>query len=762
MRIPLIARVALGIFAAAAAPGAIAQAQCATFDVGSALGVVTSGNDICEVDDSNDVRPRLICGGRLLYPTGGKDLQFTWTAPETGLYRFSNWGGFTETVLTVTTDGSASCQSANTSNLLTCAGGQDVTTDTVHVSKGQTLLVTLDPRSTNCGYYEVHAERVRGCETDAIDVGSLVGEHPDEFSTAGNGMTRPTSCGSGVGLGANHSDEVFQWTAPETGRFVFSAESRVRGGVTIAVFEDSCDGNELACSNSGLGAGVGTTRSVGVDVVEGRSYAIVVRGREGDIDFRLAVSKDGCLIRDDLGSVMGHDVVVDRIANVVPQEDTVCGRNSRGEHYFTWTAPYSGWFTFRTDASVGEERVAIAIRDTTCNGAELSCHAPSTVGQQATVRSVRIEEGEQVVVAMVAVGIATNHDYKLNIFGVGCGDGYVKFAGVPNANEFDNGSQTFVNREVCEPGVPIATTCGEELTGALFGDVQCAVDCEMFNTDFCARECADPSTCADRAGAQKGCDAAENCMYECQPGFLDCDGDLNAPQGEPSNGCEISVDDVQNCGACGQICGTEQTCDDQSGAFECRGETTCYDDADGDGYAADGANGNLTNGNCPVGTTPQLGDCDDTDPNVNPGAHESCNGIDDNCNGDVDEESSDTLICPAGPGATGVCEQNAGGEYECVFTCESGYTDTDGSVGNGCESGPGSNPPGPGPGTDPGTDPGTGGGHSGGGVTLEEGVVIGGGRAWGACSSAGAAQGGLAGLLLLGGLVALRRRRQAA
>lgn len=59
--------------------------------------------------------------------------------------------------------------------------------------------------------------------------------------------------------------------------------------------------------------------------------------------------------------------------------------------------------------------------------------------------------------------------------------------------------------------------------------------------------------------------------------------------------------------------------------------TTCTD-VDGDGYCM------------------EVDDCDDADPAVNPGATETCDGIDNNCNGIVDEGCSPSSadVCPSG------------------------------------------------------------------------------------------------------------------
>jgi hypothetical protein len=69
----------------------------------------------------------------------------------------------------------------------------------------------------------------------------------------------------------------------------------------------------------------------------------------------------------------------------------------------------------------------------------------------------------------------------------------------------------------------------------------------------------------------------------------------------------------------------------------CPSAVTVYRDADGDGYGDDGSTRTRCDGIAPAGCSLIAGDCNDVDPSIHPGAAESCNGLDDDCNGGVDD-----------------------------------------------------------------------------------------------------------------------------
>ncbi len=94
--------------------------------------------------------------------------------------------------------------------------------------------------------------------------------------------------------------------------------------------------------------------------------------------------------------------------------------------------------------------------------------------------------------------------------------------------------------------------------------------------------------------------------------------------------------------------------------------------------------------NPPPGFATNADDCLDLDPNVNPGAVEVCNGLDDDCDGEVDEDVRPRC-------GTGWCERLATGcsEASCIpgqpreETCNGFDDDCDGVVDNGDLCGPG-------------------------------------------------------------------------
>jgi hypothetical protein len=70
-------------------------------------------------------------------------------------------------------------------------------------------------------------------------------------------------------------------------------------------------------------------------------------------------------------------------------------------------------------------------------------------------------------------------------------------------------------------------------------------------------------------------------------------------------------------------------------------------------------------------------DCNDNDEHIRPGAPETCDGMDNNCNGKIDDLGTVWL-----ENGVGICQNGA----IAVKSCDKGFADCDAKPGNGCET----------------------------------------------------------------------------
>ncbi|MDQ3033861.1 MAG: MopE-related protein, partial [Myxococcota bacterium] len=105
--------------------------------------------------------------------------------------------------------------------------------------------------------------------------------------------------------------------------------------------------------------------------------------------------------------------------------------------------------------------------------------------------------------------------------------------------------------------------------------------------------------------------------------------------------------------------------------------TSWYVDDDGDGYGS--GSGEPMRSCEPIGgRAPRDGDCDDTDGARNPAQRETCNGIDDDCDGTTDESSNGLCFLEH---AIGECSMGS-----CAIDeCGRGWRDCNATVPDGCE-----------------------------------------------------------------------------
>jgi hypothetical protein len=175
---------------------------------------------------------------------------------------------------------------------------------------------------------------------------------------------------------------------------------------------------------------------------------------------------------------------------------------------------------------------------------------------------------------------------------------------------------------------------------------------------FAACEECDDSNAANHPGATETCDGVDNdCdgtvdeadAADALTWYADGDGDGYGDAGSSTVACSAPVGfvaDDTDCddttrttspGAAERCNGVDDDCNGRvdDGATDA---TTWYDDGDGDGYG-DSAASTLAC-SAPVGTVADATDCDDSDADVHPGADEWCDGVDNDCDGSVDEDTA--------------------------------------------------------------------------------------------------------------------------
>ncbi|MAY80788.1 MAG: hypothetical protein CL930_08380 [Deltaproteobacteria bacterium] len=147
-------------------------------------------------------------------------------------------------------------------------------------------------------------------------------------------------------------------------------------------------------------------------------------------------------------------------------------------------------------------------------------------------------------------------------------------------------------------------------------------------------------------GADDNCDGTVDEGFPLETYYRDADGDGHGSVVDIILSCTpiagyVTVGDDCDDAEYWSYPGLAELCDDIDN--DCDGvideELTWVDfvpDADGDGYGS-AAGPVVTECSPPDGYVIDTTDCDDEDPEVNPASIESCNGVDDNCNGELDE-----------------------------------------------------------------------------------------------------------------------------
>ena len=199
----------------------------------------------------------------------------------------------------------------------------------------------------------------------------------------------------------------------------------------------------------------------------------------------------------------------------------------------------------------------------------------------------------------------------------------------------------------------LATTWYADADGDGFGDEAASIAaCEPPSTGYSAdgSDCDDHDSTIHPAAEEVCNEIDDDCDGEIDEDlseiwYPDADGDAFGDEaagvpfcGDPGLGWVLDFTDCDDSEAAAFPGGTE-VCDeldnDCDGGVDEDVDTEFWADIDGDGYGSDAAP--LRACSVPTGYTTIADDCDDADSSINPAAVELCDGLDNDCDGTIDE-----------------------------------------------------------------------------------------------------------------------------